>query len=128
MVALISLNMERNYRFTGGVRPRKGRKMTTSEKIKQQVKRQMRIIRQGAVNLVGEEELAVKLENSILTGKPLIVKFGMDPSAPDIHIGHAVVLRKLKQLQDMGHTIVIIIGDFTAKIGDPTGKSKGVKL
>lgn len=101
--------------------------MTTNETIKQQVKHQMRIIKQGAVNLVGEEELAIKLENSILTGKPLTVKFGMDPSAPDIHIGHAVVLRKLKQLQDMGHTIVIVIGDFTAKIGDPTGKSKGRK-
>ena len=103
------------------------KKMTTNETIKQQVKHQMRIIKQGAVKLVGEEELAAKLEKSILTGKPLIVKFGMDPSAPDIHIGHAVVLRKLKQLQDMGHTIVIIIGDFTAKIGDPTGKSKGRK-
>ena len=101
--------------------------MTANETIKQQVKHQMRIIRQGAVNLVGEEELEAKLKNSILTGKPLTVKFGMDPSAPDIHIGHAVVLRKLKQLQDMGHTIVIIIGDFTAKIGDPTGKSKGRK-
>ncbi len=101
--------------------------MTANETIKQQVKHQMRIIKQGAVNLVGEEELEAKLTNSILTGKPLTVKFGMDPSAPDIHIGHAVVLRKLKQLQDMGHTIVIIIGDFTAKIGDPTGKSKGRK-
>jgi len=101
--------------------------MTTNETIKQQVKHQMRIIKQGASNLVGEEELEKKLVNSILTGKPLTIKFGMDPSAPDIHIGHAVVLRKLKQLQDMGHTIVIIIGDFTAKIGDPTGKSKGRK-
>ena len=101
--------------------------MTTNETIKQQVKHQMRIIKQGAANLVGEEELEKRLENSILTGKPLIVKFGMDPSAPDIHIGHAVLLRKLKQLQDMGHTVVIIIGDFTAKIGDPTGKSKGRK-
>ena len=101
--------------------------MTANETIKQQVKHQMRIIKQGAENLVGEEELEAKLKNSILTGKPLTVKFGMDPSAPDIHIGHAVVLRKLKQLQDMGHTIVIIIGDFTAKIGDPTGKSKGRK-
>lgn len=101
--------------------------MTTNETIKQQVKHQMRILKQGAANLVGEEELEKRLENSILTGKPLIVKFGMDPSAPDIHIGHAVLLRKLKQLQDMGHTVVIIIGDFTAKIGDPTGKSKGRK-
>ncbi len=101
--------------------------MTTNETIKQQVKHQMRIIRQGAANLVGEEELEAKLENSILTGKPLTVKFGMDPSAPDLHIGHAVALRKLKQLQDMGHTIVIVIGDFTAKIGDPTGRAKGRK-
>lgn len=101
--------------------------MTTNKTIGQQVEQKMRIIKQGAVNLVGEEELKEKLEKSILTGKPLTVKFGMDPSAPDIHIGHAVVLRKLKQLQDMGHTIVIIIGDFTAKIGDPTGKSKGRK-
>lgn len=101
--------------------------MTTNETIKQQAAHQMRIIKQGAVNLVGEEELAVKLEKSIFTGKPLTVKFGMDPSAADIHIGHAVVLRKLKQLQDMGHTIVIVIGDFTAKIGDPTGRSKGRK-
>lgn len=98
-----------------------------NETMKQQVKHQMRVIKQGAVKLVGEERLEEKLENSILTGKPLTVKFGMDPSAPDIHIGHAVVLRKLKQLQDMGHRIVIIIGDFTAKIGDPTGKSKGRK-
>ena len=101
--------------------------MAANETIKQQVKHQMRVIRQGAVNLVGEEELEKKLENSILTGRPLTVKFGMDPSAPDIHIGHAVILRKLKQLQDMGHRIVIVIGDFTAKIGDPTGKSKGRK-
>lgn len=99
--------------------------MAVNETIRQQVKQQMRIIRQGAANLVGEEELAVKLENSILTGKPLTVKFGMDPSAPDIHIGHAVALRKLKQLQDMGHMIVIVIGDFTAKIGDPSGRLKG---
>lgn len=101
--------------------------MTTNETIKQQAAHQMRIIKQGAVNLVGEEELAAKLEKSICTGNPLTVKFGMDPSAADIHIGHAVVLRKLKQLQDMGHTIVIVIGDFTAKIGDPTGRSKGRK-
>lgn len=106
---------------------REEEEMTANETIRQQVNHQMRIIRQGAANLVGEEELEAKLEKSILTGKPLTVKFGMDPSAPDIHLGHAVVLRKLKQLQDMGHRIVIIIGDFTAKIGDPSGKSKGRK-
>lgn len=91
------------------------------------VRHQMRVIKQGAESLIGEEELEEKLRNSILTGKPLTVKFGMDPSAPDIHLGHAVVLRKLKQLQDCGHRIVVVIGDFTGKIGDPTGKSKGRK-
>ena len=100
---------------------------TTQQLIEQQVHHQMRIMKQGAIQVVGEEELAVKIERSIQTGKPLTIKFGMDPSAPDLHLGHAVVLRKLKQLQDLGHTIVIIIGDFTAKIGDPTGKSKGRK-
>ena len=95
--------------------------------VKQQMQHQMRVIKQGAVNLVGEAELEAKIEKSILNNKPLTIKFGMDPSAPDLHLGHAVVLRKLKQLQDLGHRIVIIIGDFTAKIGDPTGKSKGRK-
>lgn len=104
------------------------KKMTINENtIKEQVQHQLRIIKQGAANLVGEEELQAKLERSILNGKPLTIKFGMDPSAPDIHLGHAVALRKLKQLQDLGHRIVIIIGDFTGRIGDPTGKSKGRK-
>ncbi len=92
-----------------------------------QVQHQMRIIGQGAANLVGEEKLRAKIERSISTGKPLTVKFGMDPSAPDLHLGHAVALRKLKQMQDLGHRIVVVIGDFTARIGDPTGKSKGRK-
>ena len=92
-----------------------------------QVRHQMRVIRQGAEELIGEPELEQKVARSISTGRPLIIKFGMDPSAPDIHLGHAVPLRKLKQMQDLGHTIVIVIGDFTAKIGDPTGKSKGRK-
>lgn len=91
------------------------------------VRHQMRVVRQGAESLIGEEELEEKLRHSILTGKPLTVKFGMDPSAPDIHLGHAVALRKLKQLQDLGHRIVVVIGDFTGKIGDPTGKNKGRK-
>lgn len=91
------------------------------------VRHSMRVIRQGAAELIGEKELEEKLRRSILTGKPLTVKFGMDPSAPDLHLGHAVALRKLKQLQDLGHRIVVVIGDFTGKIGDPTGKSKGRK-
>lgn len=93
--------------------------------INEQVTHQLRIIKKGAEHFVGQEELAAKLERSIRTGKPLTVKFGMDPSAPDLHLGHAVLLRKLKQMQDLGHNIVVVIGDFTGKIGDPTGRSKG---
>lgn len=84
---------------------------------------QMRIICKGVNTLVSEEELLNKLKKSYDMGKPLIIKLGLDPSAPDIHLGHAVVLRKIKQMQDLGHKAVIIIGDFTGKIGDPTGKS-----
>lgn len=91
------------------------------------VEQQLRIIKKGAVELIGEAELEEKIRKNLLTGNPLTVKFGMDPSAPDLHLGHAVILRKLKQMQDLGHRIVIVIGDFTAKIGDPTGKSKGRK-
>lgn len=93
--------------------------------LEQQVRHQMRVIKKGAAELIGEEQLEEKIRRSILTGMPLNIKFGMDPSAPDLHLGHAVALRKLKQLQDLGHNIIIVIGDFTGKIGDPTGKSKG---
>jgi tyrosyl-tRNA synthetase len=86
---------------------------------------QIKIILKGAAQCVSEEELRSKLEKSCSTDTPLLIKLGLDPSAPDIHIGHAVVLRKIKQIQDLGHTVVIIIGDFTGKIGDPTGKAKG---
>lgn len=88
-------------------------------------KEQLRIILKGVHQCVNEEELLLKLEKSYKENKPLIIKLGLDPSAPDIHLGHAVVLRKIKQLQDLGHTVVIVIGDFTGKIGDPTGKAKG---
>ncbi|MCP8383517.1 tyrosine--tRNA ligase [Clostridioides difficile] len=87
----------------------------------------MRIIMKGVDDLIDEKELREKLIKSEKEGKPMIVKLGLDPSAPDIHLGHTVVLRKMKQLQDLGHQIVIIIGDFTGKIGDPTGKSKARK-
>lgn len=99
----------------------------TNERVEEEVRRQMRIIGKGAAEIVGEEELYKKLERSIRENRPLNVKLGLDPSAPDIHLGHAVVLRKLKQIQDLGHQIKIIIGDFTGRIGDPTGKSKGRK-
>ena len=91
------------------------------------VEEQFRIIKKGADLIVNEEELKLKLEKSIKNNKPLIIKLGLDPSAPDIHLGHAVVLRKIKQMQDLGHKAVIVIGDFTGKIGDPTGKAKGRK-
>lgn len=85
---------------------------------------QLKIIKRGTLDIINEEELIKKLERSIKENKPLKIKLGLDPSAPDIHLGHTVILRKLKQLQDLGHKIIIIIGDFTGKIGDPTGKSK----
>ncbi|HKL79013.1 MAG TPA: tyrosine--tRNA ligase [Mobilitalea sp.] len=88
-------------------------------------KEQLRIICKGVHQCVNEEELLVKLEKSFKQEKPLIIKLGLDPSAPDIHLGHAVVLRKIRQMQELGHQAVIVIGDFTGKIGDPTGKSKG---
>ena len=85
---------------------------------------QMDVIKQGAVDILPEEELVQKIEKSIKTDKPLIIKLGADPSRPDLHIGHAVVLNKMRQFQDLGHNAILIIGDFTAMIGDPTGKSK----
>ena len=87
----------------------------------------MKIIMKGVDDLIDEKDLKEKLIKSEKEGKPLVVKLGLDPSAPDIHLGHTVVLRKMRQLQDLGHQIVIIIGDFTGKIGDPTGKSKARK-
>ncbi len=86
---------------------------------------QLRIIKKGAQLIINEEELLKKLETSVKENRPLTIKLGLDPSAPDIHLGHAVVLRKIKQMQDMGHRAVIVIGDFTGRIGDPSGKSKG---
>lgn len=88
---------------------------------------QIKIIMKGVDEIIGLDSLKDKLKNCNKNGDPLIVKLGLDPSAPDIHLGHTVVLRKMKQLQDLGHKVVIIIGDFTGKIGDPTGKAKGRK-
>ena len=84
---------------------------------------QFRLISHGVADLLPEDEFKKKLEKSVATNTPLIVKLGLDPTAPDIHLGHTVVLRKLKLFQDFGHKIIILIGDFTARIGDPTGKS-----
>lgn len=85
---------------------------------------QMDVIRDGAIEVLPEDELVKKIENSIKKNQPLRIKLGADPSRPDLHLGHAVVLHKLRQFQDLGHTAILIIGDFTAMIGDPTGKSK----
>jgi tyrosyl-tRNA synthetase len=85
---------------------------------------QLEYLRKGAVEIISEEEAAQKFEKSIRTGKPLKVKVGFDPTAPDLHLGHAVLLRKMKHFQDLGHQVVFLIGDFTASIGDPTGRSR----
>ncbi len=84
---------------------------------------QLQILKRGTEDVVPEEDLLKKLEAATQTGQPLQVKLGLDPTAPDIHLGTAVVLRKLRQFQDLGHEVTIIIGDFTAMIGDPSGKS-----
>lgn len=85
---------------------------------------QFKIIMKGVDRVIQEPDLKAKIQTSLTTQTPLVVKLGLDPTAPDIHLGHAVVLRKIKQMQDLGHRAVIIIGDFTGRIGDPSGKSK----
>lgn len=84
---------------------------------------QMDIIKRGAVEIIPEEELVKKIEKSIKTSKPLNIKLGCDPSRPDLHIGHSVVIRKLAQFQEIGHQAILIIGDFTGMIGDPSGRN-----
>jgi tyrosyl-tRNA synthetase len=85
---------------------------------------QIEILKKGAVQIIQVEDLARKLERSRARGAPLTIKVGFDPSAPDLHLGHTVVLRKMKHFQDLGHRVVFVIGDFTGMIGDPTGQSK----
>ena len=88
------------------------------------VKEQMELIRRGVDELIPEQDLIQKLERSREIDTPLTIKLGCDPSRPDLHIGHGVVLRKLRHFQDLGHTAVLVIGDFTAMIGDPSGRNK----
>ena len=88
------------------------------------INEQMDLIRRGVEEILPEEDLEKKLERSLNNNEPLIVKLGCDPSRPDLHIGHGVVLRKLRHFQDLGHTSVLVIGDFTAMIGDPSGRNK----
>jgi tyrosyl-tRNA synthetase len=87
------------------------------------VDEQLTYLKKGSAEIIREADLRTKLEKSRATGKPLRVKLGMDPTAPDLHLGHTVVLRKLKHFQDLGHTAIFLIGDFTGMIGDPTGRS-----
>ena len=84
---------------------------------------QLAYLRKGATEIIREDELRAKLEKSAKTGKPLRVKLGVDPTAPDIHLGHTVVIRKLRAFQELGHTVIFLIGDFTGLIGDPSGNS-----
>ena len=88
------------------------------------IKEQMEVIRRGTVEIIPENELIEKLEHSIKTKKPLRIKQGFDPTAPDIHLGHTVGIRKLKQFQDLDHKVVLIIGDYTGMVGDPSGRSE----
>lgn len=88
------------------------------------VKEQLDILLRGVIDIVPREELEKKLQKSYDTGTPLRIKLGVDPTAPDVHFGHTVVMRKLRQFQDLGHTVVLIVGDYTAQIGDPSGRNK----
>ncbi len=92
--------------------------------LRAKIEEQIRVLEKNAETLLPREELAAKLERSIQERRPLRVKLGIDPSAPHLTLGHAVVLRKLRQFQDLGHTAVLVVGDFTRRIGDPSGKSK----
>ena len=88
------------------------------------INKQLEIIKRGAVEIISQGELKAKLEQSKNKNRPLRVKAGFDPTAPDLHLGHTVLLRKLRQFQDLGHKVIFIIGDFTARIGDPSGRSE----
>src|SRR5271157_5689455 len=87
------------------------------------VDEQLAYLRKGAAEIIRESDLRERLEKSLQSGKPMRVKAGFDPTAPDLHLGHTVLMRKLKHFQDMGHTVIFLIGDFTGLIGDPTGRS-----
>jgi len=96
----------------------------TDPQVVREVERQLEILARDAVDFFGREELASRLASSIAEDRPLRVKLGLDPSAPDLHLGHTVVLHKLRSFQELGHTAIFLVGDFTAAIGDPSGRSK----
>src|SRR5664279_3600319 len=125
---------EENSSGRGGARPlsyntqtreaagHKNREIAGIMTVDERVEQQMRIISSGAVEVIPTEELKAKLARSVSSGKPLTVKLGVDPTRPDLHIGHSVPLNKLRQFQELGHQVVLIIGDFTALIGDPSAQ------
>ena len=93
--------------------------------------KQLEIIKRGTVEIIQEKELLLKLEKSSKANRPLKIKAGFDPTAPDIHIGHTVLIEKLRQFQELGHEVIFLIGDFTGMIGDPTGSpstARGLKV
>jgi tyrosyl-tRNA synthetase len=96
----------------------------SGQSVEAEVERQLEVIRAGSVELFGDEDLRRKLTESVREGRPLRVKLGMDPSSPDLHLGHTVVLLKLRRFQELGHQPIFLVGDFTARIGDPSGKNK----
>jgi tyrosyl-tRNA synthetase len=96
----------------------------TNDAIGREVERQLAAMREGAVEIYGDADLRERLAVALRAGRPLRVKLGLDPSAPDLHLGHTVVLHKLKLLQELGHTPIFLVGDFTAAIGDPSGRKK----
>src|SRR5690554_7966229 len=98
--------------------------MSSSEvTITPKLEEELRVVKRGCDELLVESEFVKKLARSHETGQPLRIKLGLGPTAPDIHLGHTVVLNKLRQLQDLGHTVIFLIGDFTSMIGDPSGRN-----
>ncbi len=113
------------------MRSHRQRKLLTSpyspcriQAMEKNIEKQLDLIKRGTVEIIQLDELKKKLEHAIKTNKPLVIKAGFDPTAPDIHLGHTVLLRKLRHFQDLGHKVVFLIGDHTAMIGDPSGQSK----
>ena len=113
------------YRAIRSLSPTEGEKVAVpNEEYMQDINQQLALIKRGTVEIIQEKELKAKLEKSIKTNQPLIVKAGFDPTAPDIHLGHTVLLRKMRHFQELGHDVVFLIGDFTGMVGDPSGVSK----
>ena len=97
--------------------------MSIVYKTRMNIKEQLEYLLRGSVEVISEEALCKKLEKSMSSGQPLKVKAGYDPTAPDIHLGHTLLIQKMKHFQDVGHEVIFLIGDFTGMIGDPSGKS-----